>query len=244
MSVQRHQVADDLKPDAAVRSRISPQRADRLREFILGHLPRDVTVDVVISSSVQTAAVLPVDVDAIVSSGATEIERAQAEQLLAGVDADYLVLVTGNEAHLTRIPLNDQLTADHAHQFGLAFHELLHILKTAITVISELLDAEIDPEYHTQVHDLINIVEDGAIESEAIHGENFSDNAGIRLELTRRLHSQTPEDIPDGEEIRYSFWDAVTSCLYDEAIYPTGTTDVLLDEDDSRIQFRIVACSV
>ncbi|MFQ3293028.1 MAG: hypothetical protein ACI8VE_000082 [Natrialbaceae archaeon] len=238
MSVQRHQVADDLRPNAAVRSRISTQRADRLREFILGHLPRDVTVDVVISSSVQTAAVLPVDVDAIVSSGATEIERAQAEQLLAGVDADYLVLVTGNEADLTRIPLNDQLTADHAHQFGLAFHELLHILKTAITAISELLEAEIDPEYHTQVHDLINIVEDGAIESEAIHGKNFSDNAGIRLELTRRLHSQTPEDIPANEEIHYSFWDAVTSCLYDEAIYPTGTTDVLLDEDDPRIQFK------
>jgi hypothetical protein len=238
MSVQRHQVADDLKPNVAVRSRISTQRADRLREFILGHLPRDVTVDVVISSSVQTAAVLPADVDAIVSSDATEIERAQAEQLLAGVDVDYLVLVTGNEADLTRIPLNDQLTADHAHQFGLAFHELLHILKTAITAISELLVAEIDPEYHTQVHDLINIVEDGAIESEAIHGKNFSDNAGIRLELTRRLHSQTPEDIPDGEEIRYSFWDAVTSCLYDEAIYPTGTTDVLLDGDDPRIQFK------
>jgi len=238
MSIQHHQVVDDLKPNAAVRSRISPQRADRLRAFILGHLPRGVTVDVVISSSVQTAAVLPVDVDAIVSSDATEIERAQAEQLLAGVDADYLVMVTGTEADLTRIPLNDQLTADHAHQFGLAFHELLHILKTAITAISELLETEVDAKYHAQVHDLINIVEDGAIESEAIHGENFSDNAGIRLELTRRLHSQTPEDIPDSEEIRYSFWDAVTSCLYDEAIYPTGTTDVLLDENDSRIQFK------
>lgn len=238
MSIQHHQVVDDLKPNAAVRSRISPQRADRLREFILGHLPRGLTVDVVISSSVQTAAVLPVDVDAIVSSDATEIERAQAEQLLAGVDADYLVMVTGTEADLTRIPLNDQLTADHAHQFGLAFHELLHILKTAITAISELLETEVDVKYHAQVHDLINIVEDGAIESEAIQGENFSDNAGIRLELTRRLHSQTPEDIPDGEEIRYSFWDAVTSCLYEEAIYPTGTTDVLLDENDSRIQFK------
>ncbi|AXG12017.1 vWA domain-containing protein [Haloplanus rubicundus] len=238
MSVHRHQVTDDLKPNAAVRSRISPQRADRLREFILGHLPRGVTVDVVISSSVQTAAVLPVDVDAIVSSDATEIERAQAEQLLAGVDTDYLVMVTGTEADLTRIPLNDQLTADHAHQFGLAFHELLHILKTAITAISELLETEVDVKYHAQVHDLINIVEDGAIESEAIHGENFSDNAGIRLELTRRLHSQTPEDIPDDEHVRYSFWDAVTSCLYDEAIYPTGTTEVLLNKDDSRVQFK------
>jgi hypothetical protein len=232
------QVVDDLTPQAATRARVSPQRADRLREFILGHLPDDVTADVVITAGIQTAAVLPADIDAIVSSDATAIERAQAEQFLAGVDADYLVLVTGDEADLTRIPLNDQLTADHAHQFGLAFHELLHILKTAITVIGELLDTEIDAQYHAQVHDLINIIEDGAIESEAIHGENFSDNAGIRLELTRRLHSQTPDDIPDGQEVRYSFWDAVTSCLYDEAIYPTGITAVLLDEEDPRIRFE------
>jgi hypothetical protein len=232
------QIVGDLTPQAATRARISTQRADRLREFILSHLPGEVTVDVIITSSVQTAAVLPADVDAIVSSDATDIERAQAERFLAGVDADYLVLVTGNEADLTRIPLNDQLTADHAHQFGLAFHELLHILKTAITAIGELLDTEIDSQYHVQVHDLINIIEDGAIESEAIHGENFSDNAAIRLELTRRLHSQTPDDIPDGQEVRYSFWDAVTSCLYDEAIYPTGITDVLLDEDDNRVRFK------
>lgn len=193
----QRQIVDDLTPQAATRARISTERADRLREFILGHLPDDVTVDVVITAHVQTAAVLPADVDAILSSNATDIERAQAEQFLAGVDADYLVLVTGKEADLTRIPLNDQLTADHGHQFGLAFHELLHILKTAITAIGELLDAEIDPQYHTQVHDLINIIEDGAIESEAIHGENFSNNAGIRLELTRRLHSETPDDIPE-----------------------------------------------
>ncbi|QLC35724.1 VWA domain-containing protein (plasmid) [Halarchaeum sp. CBA1220] len=199
------------------------------------------TVDVVITAGVQTAAVLPADVDAVVSSDATDIERAQAEQFLAGVDADYLVLVTGTGADLTRIPLNDQLTADHAHQFGLAFHELLHILKTAITAISELLDSEIDAQYHAQVHDLINIIEDGAIESEAIHGENFSDNAGIHLELIRRLHSQTDDDIPDGQTVRYSFWDAVTSCLYDEAIYPTGITNVLLDEDDDRVGFKTEA---
>jgi len=238
MSIQQYQVADDLSPDTAARARITTQRADRLREFILGHVPEDVTVDVVISSGVQTAAVLPTDVEAIVSSDATDIERVQAKQFLAGVDADYLVLVTGNEAELTRIPLNDQLTADHAHQFGLAFHELLHILKTAIVTIGQLIEEEVDEQYHEQVHDLINIIEDGAIESEAIHGNNFSNNAGIRLELTRRIHSQTPEDIPDGEEVHYSFWDAVTSCLYDKAIYPTGTTEVLLDEDDSRVQFK------
>ncbi|WP_436932007.1 VWA domain-containing protein [Halosimplex halobium] len=222
----------------AARSRISTDRANRLREFICGHLPSEVTVDVVISAGIQTAAVLPADVEAVLSSDAADFERSQVERLLSGVDADYLVLVTGTEADLSRIPLNDQLTADHAHQFGLAFHELLHILKTAISTIGELIEADIDDEYRENVHDLINIIEDGAIESEAIHGENFSDNAGVRLELTRRLHSQTPADKPDGESVVYSFWDAVTACLYEEAIYPTGITEVLVDDSDGRISFK------
>jgi len=229
---------DDRSESIAVRSRISTDRANRLREFICGHLPGDITVDVVISAGVQTAAVLPADVEAVLSSDATDFERSQVERLLSGVDADYLVLVTGTEADLSRIPLNDQLTADHAHQFGLAFHELLHILKTAISTIGELIEADIDDNYHENVHDLINIIEDGAIESEAIHGKNFSDNAGVRLELTRRLHSQTPADIPDGESVVYSFWDAVTACLYEEAIYPTGITEVLVDDSDERISFK------
>ena len=233
-----HQLAKEVSPQTTTHARISTDRANRIREFILGHLPDDIDVDVVITTSVQTAAVLPADIDAILSSDATELQRDQAQQLLVDVNADYLVLITGNEADLDRIPLNDQLTADHAHQFGLAFHELLHILKTGIITIGQLLDTEIDPQYHEQVHDLINIIEDGAIESEAIHGENFSDNAGIRLELTRRLHSQTPNDIPEDQQITYSFWDAVTSCLYDLAIYPTGITDVLRDEGDDRIVFK------
>jgi hypothetical protein len=190
-----------------------------------------------LTSAVRTAAVLPANLEAILRSDATDLERAQAARLLDGVDADFLVLITTNPAPLDRIPLNDQLTADHAHQFGLAFHELLHILKTAIVGIADLLDTGVDSAYHQQVHDLINIIEDGAIEREAIHGPNFSDNAGVRLELTRRVHSQTPDDLADGQQARFSFWDAVTSALYEAAIFPTGTTEVLLDEADDRITF-------
>jgi hypothetical protein len=224
-------------PDIAPRVRTSDSRADRLGSFIRGHLPPDVDVEVVLTPGVETAAVLPVDIDALVSSDATDLERQQAAQLLENVDAEFLVLVTTQPAPLGRIPVNDQLTADHAHQFGLAFHELLHILKTAIGPIAELLETEIDPDYRQQVHDLVNIIEDGAIEQEAIEGANFSDNAEIRLELTRRIHSQVPDDIPDGEQVRFSFWDAVTSALYEWAIYPTGITEVLLDENDERIVF-------
>lgn len=224
-------------PDVAAQVRTSSGRTERLRAFVRGHLPPGIDVEVVLTPAVETAAVLPANPNALVASDATEFERQQAEQLLENVDAEFLVLVTTQPAPLGRIPVNDQLTADHAHQFGLAFHELLHILKTAIGPIAELLETEIDPDHRQQVHDLVNIIEDGAIEQEAVEGANFSDNAEIRLELTRRIHSQVPDDIPDGKQVRFSFWDAVTSALYEWAIYPTGITEVLLDENDERIVF-------
>ena len=236
-AVDSNALVETFSPDVHARVRASAGRTDRLRAFLQGHLPTGVNVEVVLTSAVQTAAVLPADVDALVSSDATDLERQQAAQLLDSIDTAFLVLVTTAPAPLERVPLNDQLTADHAHQFGLAFHELLHILKTAIAPIAALLDAEVDPEYHQHVHELINIVEDGAIEHEAIHGANFSDTAEIRLELTRRIHSQTPGDLGDGQQARLSFWDAVTTALYDAAVYPTGTTEVLLDVGDDRVGF-------
>ncbi|WP_255152702.1 VWA domain-containing protein [Halorarius halobius] len=229
--------AQRFVPDVTAQVRTSSGRTERLRAFVRGHLPPGIDVEVVLTPAVETAAVLPASLDALVASDATEFERQQAEQLLENVDAEFLVLVTTQPAPLDQIPVNDQLTADHAHQFGLAFHELLHILKTAIGPIAELLETEIDPDHRRQVHDLVNIIEDGAIEQEAIEGANFSNNAEIRLELTRRIHSQVPDDVPDGEQVRFSFWDAVTSALYEWAIYPTGITEVLLDEDDERIVF-------
>jgi hypothetical protein len=166
-AVDSNALVETFSPDVHARVRASAGRTDRLRAFLQGHLPPSVDVEVVLTPAVQTAAVLPADIDALVSSDATDLERRQATQLLEGVDAEFLVLITTAPAPLERVPLNDQLTADHAHQFGLAFHELLHILKTAIAPIAALLDAEVDPEYHQHVHELINIVEDGAIEHEA-----------------------------------------------------------------------------
>jgi hypothetical protein len=221
-SVKSNASVEALTPDIHARVWASAGRCDRLRSFLQGHLPASVDVEVVLTPAVQTAAVLPADTDALVSSDAPDLERRQATQLLESIDAELLLLITTAPAPLERVPLNDQLTADHAQQFGLAFDELLHIFKTAIAPITALLDAEVDPEYHQYVHELINIVEDGAIESEAIHGANFSDTAEIRLELTRRIHSQTPDDLGDGQQARLSFWDAVTTALYDAAVYPTG----------------------
>ena len=165
---------EGVTPNITSRVRTSASRADRLQAFICGHLPTGIDVEVVLTPAVKTAAVLPAEDDALVRSDATELERQQAAQLLESVDAEFLILVTTDPAPIYRIPVNDQLTADHAHQFGLAFHELLHILKTAIGPIAELLETEIDPDYRQQVHDLINIIEDGAIEREAIHGSTVS----------------------------------------------------------------------
>ena len=125
----------------------------------------------------------------------------------------------------------------HANRFGLAFHGLFHVLGTAIAPIAALLDADVDPEDYRHVHELVPIVEDGAIEHEAIRGANFSDTAEVRLELTCRIHSQTPDDLGDGQQARLSSWDAVTTVLCDATVSPTSTTEVLLDESDDRVGF-------
>ncbi len=49
---------------------------------------------------------------------------------------------------------------------------------------------------------IINIVEDSAIEHEVIHGVNISDTVETRVELTRRIHSQTPDNPEDVQQPR------------------------------------------
>jgi hypothetical protein len=87
-------LVETFSPDIHARVRASAGRRDRLRAFLQGHLPPCVDVEVVLTPAVRTAAVLPADVDALVSSDATDLERQQAAQLLKGVDAAFLVLVT------------------------------------------------------------------------------------------------------------------------------------------------------
>jgi len=232
------EIASEVTPSRAEQIRLSDRREQRLKAYVEGLLPPhlETQVDVVVTPFITTAAVLPATAEALLDAEETDIPPAQARQLVERVDGEYLILVTGQPAPTDIIPGDDQITADKAHQFGLVFHETLHILKTAIESIAELLAAEVDDEYEDLVHDLFNAIEDGAIEGEAIEGSNFSDNAGVRLGFTRRIHSQFPEDL-DEDAPEFSFWDAVTTALYEYAIYPTGIIDVLMDPDDPRARF-------
>lgn len=242
---QRHTPSDPrtaataATPSEAEQVRCSPERAQRLTDYIQGILPPHIStkVDVIVTPAVETAAVLPATAEALLDADETDLPPEQARQLVEQIDGEYLVLVTAQPTPTDRIPVNDQLTADRAHQFGLAFHETLHILKTAISGVTRLLQEEVAEEYQHLVHDLFNSIEDGAIESEAIEGDNFSDNAAVRLGLTRRIHSPSPDDIDPDDQKEITFWDAVTAALYEYAIYPTGIVDALTDSDDPRLVF-------
>ena len=234
-----HEIADEITPSQAEQVRCSKQREERLQAYAEGLLPPhlEAKVDVAITPGISTAAVLPATAEALLDADETDLPRSEIQQLVERIDGEYLILVTGQPAPTDVIPGDDQITADKAHQFGLVFHETLHILKTAIGSIGELLTKEVDDQYADLVHDLFNTIEDGAIEGEAINGNNFSDNAGVRLSFTRRIHSLFPDDL-DEDNQAFTFWDAVTATLYECAIYPTGIVDVLLDPDDSRATFE------
>ena len=233
--------ASEITTPSPLQVRTSKQRAEEIKQYILGLLPAHISksVDVVITPQVPTAAVLPATEDALITDEQTEFDRAQARQLIEAVDGDYLVLITSRETPDAG-PLNDELSADRAHQFGLAFHETLHILKTAFKGIQTLLRTEVEEQYRDFVHDLINATEDGAIEHEVYVGDDFSRRAGNRLRLVREIHKRKPEDyeaLPT-EKSKFTFRDALQKGLHDNVILPSsGTTRALLDEDDDRVTF-------
>lgn len=233
--------AEISRPDAR-QIRTSEKRAEEIKQYIIGLLPAHINerVDVVITPHVETAAVLPATEGALLDGDQTDFSRQQAKQLIEAVDGEYLVLVTGRETPTDAAPLNDQKSADCAHQFGLALHETLHILKTAFNGIQTLLSEDVDDQYEGFVHDLINTTEDGAIEHEVYTGDDFSDRAGYRLRLVREIHKRNPDDyesLPD-ERSKFTFRDALLQALHDNVILPpSGTTSALIDDSDDRVTF-------
>ena len=236
-----HSRAAEIATPSPAEVRTSKQRAEEIKQYILGLLPAHISksVDVVITEQVPTAAVLPATEDALLTDEQTEFDRQQARRLIESVDGDYLVLITARETP-DAAPLNDELSADRAHQFGLAFHETLHILKTAFKGIQTLLKSDVEERHRDFVHDLINATEDGAIEHEVYVGEDFSTRAGNRLRLVREIHKHKPEDykaLPE-DRSKFTFRDALQKALHDNVILPpSGTTSALLDEDDDRVTF-------
>lgn len=221
--------------------RLSAQRADHLTRYIHGLLPSNIraSVDVRISEHVDTAAVLPANEDELYHSKQTDLERHQAKQIVDSTDADYIVLITGKETATDSIPLDDQLTADSAFQFGAALHETLHIIKTAFKAVDELVKSEVEEQYQDYTRRLINITEDGAIEHEATTGNEFGNRPASRLRLVREIltvkvdgYSELPNQARE-----FSFGGAVEKALFDKLIFDSGVTDALLNKSDDRVGF-------
>ncbi len=230
-------LASTLTPPKPKQTRCSGSRTTHLREFVHGLLPAHITsrVEVRVTENVATAAVVPASTEALVDGEQTEFSPSEASNLVESVNADYLVLVTGRAAPLESVCLNDQLTADSAYQFGLAIHETLHILKTAFGALQSLTEDRVEPAHREFVHELINITEDGAIENEAMTGDDFSQRSANRLTLINEALTQKPDEYPEDHE--FSFGDALLKALHDRLIYDSGVTDLLLDETDTQFTF-------
>jgi len=221
--------------------RKSPDRENSIRQYITGLLPSHLehTVAVRITPTVPTACVVPADQDVITEREDITLSDKQAAGMVEDADADYLVLVTSRAAP-EKVPASDQLTADRAHQFALAFHETLHILKTAFGTLTKLLDEEISDEYAGFVKQVMNAVEDGAIEREVYTGDDYSERAANRLRLVRYAYQQTVDDFESKpkSERQFTFGDAVGQALQDMLIEPpSGVTQALVDPENDVVQF-------
>lgn len=224
--------SDALAPPAeTVRSCADRER--RLTEYIRAHTGEDIAVR--LSSDVLTAFVVPTSEEALIKSDNAEFSDDEARQLVESVDADYLVLISTHPATLDNLPIDDQLTADRAQQFGSALHELGHIRYTAIADVVALLKERVDEDHQEFVHGLWNACEDAAIENQLRLDQ--SQIAADRIELVRRSISTHADEYQTGESCAFTFRDAIETALYDEGIYDTGVRDALCDPDDDHIVF-------
>ncbi|EMA54555.1 von Willebrand factor A [Halococcus salifodinae DSM 8989] len=182
-----------------------------------------------------TAFVVPTSEEALIESDNADFADDEARQLVESVDANYLVLISTRPATIDNLPIDDQLTADRAQQFGSALHELGHIRYTAIANAAALLEERVDEAHQEFVHGLWNACEDAAIENQLRLDQ--SQIAADRIELVRRSISTQAEEYQTGESCAFTFRDAIETALYDEGIYDTGVRDALCDPDDDRIVF-------
>ena len=220
-----------VPPAEVVRS--SADRERRLTEYIRAHTGADICVR--LTPHVPTACVIPTSKEALIESDNADFSDEQVRQLVATVDADYLVLISTYPANVDSLPITDQLTADRAQQFGYALHELGHIRYTAIADAAALLEDRIGEEYREFIHGLWNACEDAAIENQLALDQ--SQLAADRLELVNRSVSTHAEDLPADSSAQFTFRDALEAALYDTGIYDTEVHDVLCDPDDDRATF-------
>ncbi|MDR5657684.1 VWA domain-containing protein [Halodesulfurarchaeum sp. HSR-GB] len=215
--------------------RSSPDRQERLRNYVQRHTGEH--VDVRLTPSVETAAVMPASEDALLEAEETDFDNQEAERLIDATDGDYLALITTQPTDLDKLGgITRQVHADRNFQMGAALHELLHILHTNSSYIRKQLSERVDEQYQDLVHELINLVEDAAIEKSVFDSDKWTKRAENRLITSRKAVATTVEDIPT--PVEFGLWDAISGIIYERGIFDSGKTDILLNHDDDRIRFQ------
>lgn len=226
----------DLFPPAPV-VRASNDREQRLTDYVRGHTGADITVW--LSAAVETAFVAPTTEAALVEADESDLARDDAKRVVEQIDPEYVIAIPTKPARLDRLPLDDQLTADRAQQFGFALHELGHIRYTNIGESAALLNDAVEEAHKEFVHSLWNLCEDAAIEQQLATDQ--SQIAADRLALHKQSLNSHATDLSEDTHRPYTFRDAIELALFDWGIYETGYLNVLCDPDDDRLTFHSAA---
>jgi Mg-chelatase subunit ChlD len=219
--------------------RQSEHREQRLKNYVRGLLPPEIRHDigVTLTDEVPTAMVMPASEDRI-AEASVEVSREQAKQLAASVDGEFAIFVSSQPTAVNSVPVTDQITADHARQFGLVLHETLHLLKTDIAGQNQVLEANVGDRWRSLVNQILNTVEDGAMEHEMRIRDRFSDTASSRIRFTRAVHRASADDFADsaGGQCALSLWKAVNATLNEYLIYQTpGGRDICQEACDTTV---------
>jgi hypothetical protein len=220
-----------VPPAETVRACADRQR--RLTEYIRSHTGEDIAVR--LTPCVPTACVMPTSKETLIESDNADLSSEEAQQLANSVDGDYLVLISTAPAAIDRLPITDQLTADRAQQFGYALHELGHIRYTAIAASASRIKDRVEEEHQDFVRGLWNSCEDAAIENQLAADQ--SQLAADRLEIVNRSVSTPADEFSMGQQIEFSFRDAIETALYDRGIYETNVCKRLCDSDNHQFVF-------
>lgn len=209
------------------------EELERYAHWILpGHI--ESRVSVVLTSKIQTAAVTRLSQDLLEEQG---VPADEAAALCRTRDAEYLILVTTDPVPEEEIPDGlSQAEATKQYRLGLVFHELLHILKTAVGECSSVFDS-CDDQFYETLNELFNIVEDGAIETEVATSYDWSGDIVNRLEFINQVLYTPVEDLEE-EPRSVSFIGAIEQVLFDEMVWDTGQSAALQAADDDRVMFN------
>jgi Mg-chelatase subunit ChlD len=227
--------SQQLDPSAvsAKRLRTSARRQQELEAAVNPYTSAD--ADVVLSDRVDTAFVTtqnalyehPDDFKDIIG-------QQRLQQVRSRVTGDYVMFIRTDPADTTYLPTSDQKVADRIMQFGLAFHELGHVLYTDIEKTSAIIENRIDEPYQGLVGNILhNSTEDVRIEH--LLREDLGREAELKQRGTHQIMRSPVEDIAPRTD--YTLMQAIQGVFIDEGLYDRGVVEAALDTSDDRVQF-------